>query len=371
MKKTSCFLLLQVSSLCHGWSAFHSPLEVRSTIESYQSVSTTQRRASLESSENTNVDETTTRSNSKSSSDKERSQSPWRNARWKITFDFGREKGSWMPDKWGKEGGRLVLSPLDVEIASDRPTGNEDSMLASNAWVLRPLSKTANYITMKGQQEAVFGDNGGWKIRMPGGTSAGSSSSTIAKRRGHASKMMCFVDLLSDIAKGDVKLSKGERIYMTGKCWREDDLENALKTMYPIRARFLEAQAKLEAQLQHETGDRRLDGTDPIQTIMGMKETAQLVLQRDEAFRTYEDARALYPSFDDDTKEYSVDDIPLEEGPWPGQVEWLSIEPGYLMVRRSNFLDEEYHVIGKWKAVPLFDGDSDGDDDDQPEPSIF
>ena len=58
--------------------------------------------------------------------------------------------------------------------------------------------------------------------------------------------------------------------------------------------------------------------------------------------------------------------ISKREGPWPGQLEWLSIEPGYLLVRRSRFLDEEYHVVGKWKAEPVFD-----DDEGEVDASIF
>lgn len=39
----------------------------------------------------------------------------------------------------------------------------------------------------------------------------------------------------------------------------------------------------------------------------------------------------------------------------PGQVEWLTIEPLYLMVRRKKLLGEEYHVIGTWYATPELD----------------
>ena len=373
MERLNLFLILFIQSLAvsRGWSA--TKIGLRCTRLSTSTTRISRSNQSLYSSLNGNDDKNVATGTTKSRSNHNNNNhdSPWQNAIWQIEFNFGRETGSSMPEEWGEEGGRLVLSPLEVEITSDRPDYErrpEDPMLKRNAWILRPLkSRTAKYITMKGEQQAIFGKDGGWKIRMPwGGTSAGSSSSTIAKQRGHASKIMFYVDLETNIAKGDIKLQKGERIYMTGKCWREDDLENALKQMYPIRRDYLKAQQRLEAQIQHETGDRRLDGTDPIQTIMGMKDAAQLVLQRDEALRKYEDAKTIYPNFDDnDTKEYSPDDIPLEEGPWPGQLEWLSLEPGYLLVRRSSFLEEEYHIIGKWKAEPIFD------EGDEGRPSIF
>lgn len=309
------------------------------------------------------------------------SRSPWATSKWKLSFNFGREEGSWMPEEWGKSGGRLVLSPIEVEITSDRPTQqDEDPMLKRNAFVmtLPNISNAATtYMTMKGQQTVTFGFIGGWKIRMPWGGTGGASSqaSTIAKQRGHASKLTAFCDLQSDIEKGDISLKKGERIYLTANCWREDDLENALKQIQPIRFQYLQKQADLEAQLSHTTGDRRLDGTDPVQTLLGMKDTASLVLARDQALRQYEDAQTLYPnierempSLDDFQKQLTPDEFLLDEGPWPGQVEWLSLEPRFLLVRRNKLLNEEYHVIGTWKAEPVFD---ETDDDYKEPPSIF
>jgi len=286
------------------------------------------------------------------------SGSPWDPSYWKITLNIGRERGSWMPEEWGASGNRLVLSPMEVEITSERTSGEkEDPMLMNNAWKVKPKTDTS-YVTMEGKKTASFGV-GGWKIRMP----------STSNGRGHASKIMCYLDLQSDVKKNDVFLKKGERIYLTGKCWREDDLENALDQMLPIFRDYIGKQETLESQLEHDTGDRRLDGADPIQTLLGMKDIANLVLERDEALRRYEEAKKVYPSLveelsSDPYKELHVDDLNLQEGPWPGQIEWLTLEPKTLFVRRINFMKEEYHLVGTWNAEPLFH-------DEEDTPSIF
>ena len=156
---------------------------------------------------------------------------------------------------------------------------------------------------------------------------------------------------------------------MTAKCWREEELDRALRRLFPIQRKYVQLQHQLDAVLQHETGDRRLDGTDPIQTLLGMKDTAQLVMEREDALRKYEEAKRVYPSVipETTTERVTANEVDLPEGPWPGQVEWLSMEPLYLMVRRQKLLGEEYHVIGTWSAIPLFDPSL----AEEEEPSIF
>eukprot|EP00980_Cylindrotheca_fusiformis_P027848 scaffold22560_cov135-Cylindrotheca_fusiformis.AAC.59 len=272
--------------------------------------------------------------------------SPWAAADWKITFNIGREAGTLMPDEWGSMGGRLVFD-LPVEITSDRPTSSDklDPVLQRNSFRLTPLSDS-KYVTMEGEQRFTFEEEGGWKIRLPTG-----------KANGEAAKLMCFVDLKSDIEKNDIFLKRGERIYLIAKCWREEELERALKRLQPIHTAFMQKQKRLIEALEHETGDRRLDGKDPIQTMMGMKDTAQLVIERDEAWRVFQEANVVYPTVDINSDVFpDAENLEWQEGPWPGQIEWLTIEPLYMMVRRKKLLlGEEYHVIGTWAAAPVLE----------------
>ena len=128
---------------------------------------------------------------------------------------------------------------------------------------------------------------------------------------------MAYLDLTCNIQKNDIYLEKGERIYMTAKCWREEELERGLNRLRPIHSNYRQAQERLNNALEHETGDRRLDGTDPLQTMLGMKDTAQLVLQRDEALRQYQEANRVYPTIDETLDVVPTpDELEWQEGPW-------------------------------------------------------
>ena len=278
-----------------------------------------------------------------------------------FTLNIGREAGTWgMPNEWGATGGRLALT-VPVEITSDRPSSKEklDPMLQRNAFAMNVLDDDKiKYVTMKGEQRATFRSEGAWKLRAPTST-----SSARKQPSGHASKFMGYFELTSAIEKNDIVLPKGERLYMTAKCWREEELELALKNLEPVYRKCRLAQERLDAALEHETGDRRLDGTDPIQTLLGMKDTAQLVLEREETYRQYQEALRWYPtvSLEDydatNTNFPTVETLEWPEGPWPGQLEWLTMEPLFLMVRRQKLLSEEYDIVGTWSASPILEGE--------------
>mmetsp|Transcript_20860 Transcript_20860/g.58000 ORF Transcript_20860/g.58000 Transcript_20860/m.58000 type:complete len:348 (-) Transcript_20860:663-1706(-) len=289
------------------------------------------------------------------------SDDPWAPATWTFTLNLGREAGTNMPEDWGASGGRLAV-PLNVIVSPDRPLGDtrqQDPMLQRNTFQLLPqTSPVPTYITTEGEKEAQFGNVGEWKIRLPSGSA-----------QGHAAKLMCYVDLKTRIQKNDVVLNKGERIYLTAKCWREEELERAAKLFQPIALNYQRKQERLEEALEHVSGDRRLDGVDPIQTLMGMKDTAQLVMSRDAARDEFDEAMRVYPNDlgwvekmnPDAPMKLSADDLSIDEGPWPGQIEWLSVEPLFAMVRRTKlFGGEEYNVVGTWSIspnIPEEDGD--------------
>ena len=102
--------------------------------------------------------------------------------------------------------------------------------------------------------------------------------------------------------------------------------------------------------MDHERGDRRLDGTNPIDTAMAYKDMADLVSRRDAALRKQRDLESdlLLPK----------DASALPVGTWPGSSEPLALAPGGVMMRRKKFLmPDDYIILGKWNAVPLDDDD--------------
>jgi hypothetical protein len=342
------------------WECFAlSNIPVRSRFRGAKSTSLSLSFSNTKDNNNSNND-------SISSIDTNNDNNPWASSEWKVTLNLGREPGSIMPEEWGASGGRLAL-PLRVTLTSNRPYSNKkdeqqqqvlDPMLLRNTFSLQPQSEAVKYITNEGEQTCHFSKEGGWKIR-----------SRLGKPQGHAAKLMCYMDLQSSVQRNDVMLVKGERLYLTGKCWREEELDRALQNMVPIFKVYQQAQVRLLQALEHSSGDRRLDGTNPMDTLMGMKDTAQLVFARDEALGRYEDAKRVYPTSSSDSK-LTVDNLDLSEGPWPGQVEWLSIEPQLVLVRRPKLLGEEYHIVGTWSATPCFSSSGDGQLVEE-EPSIF
>lgn len=253
-----------------------------------------------------------------------------------------------MSEGWGASGGRLALS-LDVEITANRIDSivnkEEDPMLKQRPFLFRVVETKAKYITLDGEQVAEFASEGGWKIRFPQGSDQG----TTARNSGKASLLRCYLDLKTPIARNDVRLEP-QRLYMTARCWREEELDIAFRRLKPIQQRYETAKQILNEALSHETGDRRLDGTNIMETFAGMRDTAQLVLNRDEALRELQEAKNRFPS------KYCEEDIP--EGPWPGQVQWLSIEPQYVMIRRKKIVGDEYHNVGTWTVSPVLDNEA-------------
>ena len=256
-------------------------------------------------------------------------RSTWASSDWTFYFNLGREPGTLMDENWGAAGGRLVFD-LPVSATSDKPsTDKEDAMIERNGYKLSPLADTT-YKTEEGEKQCAFVP-GEWKIQLPRGTT-----------NGKAGKFMCYVDLKTSIRKGDIFLDKGERIYLTAKCWREGELDRALTRLKPYQQEFRYRDEKLNKASPDQTGYERL------------------IIDRDNALEEYQNANIYFPTIDDDDEEFdwTPETLEWQEGPWPGELEWLTIEPLFMMVRRTKFfVKEEYHVIGTWAATPIAKGE--------------
>jgi hypothetical protein len=256
--------------------------------------------------------------------------SPWASATWKFTLSIGKQKTTnldLLPEGWGASGGRLVL-PIDVVVTSDSiPADACDTAIGSGASVLEASPTT--FINNQGQQTVNIG-NGGWKLIFPSG------------KKGRAAKLTFWLDILDDATRNDVSLSAGERIYGTANVWRDSEFERGERQMRPIYQDYKDLQKLVDETISHETGDRRLDGTDPLDTVLAYKDMTELVMRRDQAKMKLKDAEDLYPPVDKE----------IEEGRWPGDEEWLSIFPTGLAIRRKALLGEEFCPCGSWKAEP-------------------
>jgi hypothetical protein len=204
-------------------------------------------------------------------------------------------------------------------------------------------STTSNrntYITNEGQQTLDV-SNGGWTMEFPTGGG-----------QGRATQLKFWFTLQTDARKNDIFLEAGSVLCGQAICWREDEWEVGHNKMIPIVQLAEEAQSRLDQQLSHETGDRRLDGTDgPLETLQGYKAMAALVLDRDLKLQQKAKALKVYPPIDQD----------LPEGAWPGAVEWLSVSTSAnpLYVVRKTMLGEDYQLVGTFKATPVFSEEDD------------
>lgn len=243
-----------------------------------------------------------------------------------------------MPEEWGASGARLSL-PLEVLIesgTSDTGAAESDFLGGSSASKLTVL-EDPTHVTMKGQEQVEFADFGAWKMAM-----------RRSGKAGDASRLRFWVELDkagNGATRNDVSLKAGERLYFVTNGWRQDEVAAGLRRYVPLEASVKEAQARIDGRLSHESGDRRLDGTNPVDTAMASIDMAVLVKVRDDALQKLKDAERVLPL----ATQLSA------PGVWPGSSERLLMAPGTIGVKRRNgiFGAEEYHIVGTWTATPL------------------
>ena len=265
--------------------------------------------------------------------------SPWASSEWRITFNFGRDVdadgSNFKDDSWGESGARLGLSIDTLVESTDYPNSQteRDFIGGSGASNVLSVLEDANFVSLeKGQQTVRFGPTGAWKL-----------STRRTGRPGDASVLRFWLDVLDDAVRNDVSLKAGERLYATSSCWRETDFEIGRKRLAPYFKQLDEIQRIITARLDHINGDRRLDGTDIVDTAMGSIDMAILVNQRDELLSELRIVQQKLPGMTD------VSGL----GHWPGSTEKLSIAEGKVCVKRRKGLWEDFRIVGTWMATPL------------------
>jgi hypothetical protein len=271
--------------------------------------------------------------------------SPWAPATWTLTLDFHRpnnnnnNNSNKAPSDYGVSGNRVVV-PITVEIQSHSPSSKgaakEDLFVGPGASLLEPKTD-GRYITMKGEQVLQL-SAGEWTLQFPPG------------KQGFASTLRFWMDLETELEKNDIVLPSGQRLYFLAKTWREEEYERGLKRIRPLYERSKQAQERLEQTLSHETGDRRLDGKDALETLQAYGDMTQLVVERDLARQELLNALERFPPPDQE----------LPEGPWPGAEEWMTLSNQnnpILITKPKVLLGEEYMTVGTWTASPVLSED--------------
>ena len=240
-----------------------------------------------------------------------------------------------MPEEWAASGARLGLA-VEVLVESETiATGKERNFVGGNKCFQLSVLKDPTLVTQSGESKVRLGDVGGWKI-----------AALRSGRLGDASVLRLWLDLVDSATRNDVRLDAGERLYCTANSWRApSELEVGRRRIQPLVEAYLEAQDRIDQRLPHETGDRRLDGINPVETVMAYADMAVLVRYRDDRLQQLREAELKLPS------------PQLELSPpgrWPGTTEDLVVAKGKVILqKRKAFGIEEFYVVGKWTATPL------------------
>jgi hypothetical protein len=279
------------------------------------------------------------------------SKSPWAPATWIITLELGTE-----------DNGSRIVTPITVQVESTSLPSNKNEMdpfIGPGASSLVPQT-TGTYISLKGEQTLQL-STGGWTLEFPPGGGG--------KNKGLATQVRMWMDLESNVERNNVAFEKGQRLYFAAKAWREDDYEFGLRRMKPIHQAYKRAQQVLNEKLSHESGDRRLDGKDAMETLQAYGDMTQLVLDRDVKRQEWLQALEKYPpvdgsisidnddgDYDDNNRNRKEEDLP--EGPWPGAEEWMTLsnQNNPILVAlptKLPLMGQEYQQVGQWKAAPV------------------
>eukprot|EP00970_Alexandrium_tamarense_P012364 scaffold2874_cov110-Alexandrium_tamarense.AAC.6 len=344
------------------------------------------------------------------SSSRSTSASPWSPGTWKITLDFGREDSSsnsldklsggeedatlssLLGEEWGANGVRLAL-PFEMLVTAETTTSKASNAdkppPIQTAWIggkptgsIQCLPKattnsdgseySANYINSEGLQYVQISP-GQWRIEPPLPLLTSSSGKVL---KGQASTLRYYLTLNTAIRRNTIHFPENQLLLLQSNTFRPSQYLDGVRTVLPYQYAKDNSQKMLEEQLNHETGDRRLDGNDLIETLEGYKDVAGLVWERDEKRRKWREVEGALPVITDSTTanvdvEAMMDDDD-KWGIWPGDTELLTIERGVILavVERKEkkkgmfpWMDggggnaEDTVLVGRWTATPMFDED--------------
>ncbi|KAL3817351.1 hypothetical protein ACHAXA_004477 [Cyclostephanos tholiformis] len=267
------------------------------------------------------------------------SPSPWSSGMWRITLDFGKNEES--PDRkdesrltnrlandWGSNGGRLALS-FELLATSDT-NGSENK--SARAWLGGEPTGTVECIS-----HATTNDGGRY-------------CASYVNERGQQYLLL-----------------------LQSNAFRTQQYISGITTLLPYQYAMESAQRLLEDKLNHDTGDRRLDGKDLFETLGGYRDIAELVAARDARRKEWAEIEGFLPKLVniDVSQEVDVGKLVEDEnrwGVWPGDTELMTVERGLILavVEKEKSIASMFPfmqqdgaadtvVVGKWSLVPIFD----------------
>ena len=326
-------------------------------------------------------------SSSPSRDDDTETLSPWSPGKWKIKLHFKREEGSssnelasdelinkLLGEEWGLDS-QLVL-PLEIMVTAELSSKLErDENNIQSSWLggkatgsIKCITQYTSdqdkpyhttYINDMGQQHVRI-SSGNWRMEPPIPLMTSPNGKTIS---GQASTLRFHLTIEDAIQRNSISFPENQLLLLQSNTFREDQYEDGIRTMFPYQYAKDNAQNMLDAQLDHESGDRRLDGTDLLPLFEGYKDIAGLIWERDEKYRKWKEVEGVLPSVDSTrdgvTATFSEDDE--RWGVWPGDTDLMTVERGIILAvvenkgTRSRNGNTVY--VGSWTADPIWDED--------------
>ncbi|KAL7519842.1 hypothetical protein ACHAWX_004596 [Stephanocyclus meneghinianus] len=340
------------------------------------------------------------------------SSSPWSPGKWKFTLQFRREDPPSSPDslfdnkprrneynslvtklmgnEWGTNGAQLVL-PFQVLVTADVPKDKTaihiNKKAVQLAWLggkptgsMECISQhcrssddtvySATYINEKGQQNVQLSP-GPWRIEPPIPILTSSTGKALP---GQASTLRFCLTLDTAIQRNSIQFPQNQLLLLQSNTFRQEQYETGVRTLLPYQYAKENAQQKLDEQLSHESGDRRLDGTDLLPLLEGYKDVAGLVWDRDDKYRKWREVEGVLPSMENFKVQggYDIDSILDDEtrwGVWPGDTDLLTIERGTILavvdkketkgalfpwMESGDGDNVDTVLVGRWSAAPIW-----------------
>lgn len=291
------------------------------------------------------------------------SNSPWCPASWCIQFDLGNRwddkrdltttaaAAAWDPSEVVRVGFGVEVLVDSERIQLNSGTTEHNFMEGRNTCYRLSVIQKPTYVQSLnvGQVTIQMKDKSGWNMYTQQSTPARSNNDrTNTNGKNARSVVRLWLTVIDEIKRNDVTIiPAGSQLLCTANCWRESDYSIAQQRIQPILKRLRMLQDTIDAQVQHETGDRRLDGTNPIDTVLAYADMAVLIQKRDQCVQ---ELRQMEPYLPLPHKTLSSS-LP---GHWPGSTEKLIVTTGKVVVQRRNpFGWNEFSVVGTWTAKPM------------------
>jgi len=234
----------------------------------------------------------------------------------------------------------------------------------------------ATYVNSKGEQHVQI-IPGQWRHEPP--TPLLPTYTTILS--GQTTLLRLYLTLHNSIERNTISFPSNQLLLLQSNTFRTTQYTNGIQTLSPFQYSMEQSQQLLEEQLNHDSGDRRLDGDDILETLGGYKDIAKLVMERDERGRRWREVESVLPKMMGGSSSSSgsgrrrrgesMEKLLNDEkrwGVWPGDTELMTVERGVILAavtvkdkkERSLLFPwmqeskvQEMVVVGKWSATPL------------------